>query len=146
MCLVTNNPIPKVADKNIPVWKVVKRVEMPFFRLYSYYSIYYSSFKIGLSDHFPLTVTPRELSPTIEIPENNKHTYCVTSGVIHVLSNKNAAEKLLRMEKSPYLWSSIHHFAILKGYIPIGTSYFEGDSNDLAATKIIFEKEEEICV
>lgn len=144
MCLITNNHIPKVADKDIPIWKVVKRIEMPFFMIYSYYSIYYSYFNIGSSDHFPLTVIPQELSPKIEISENNKDMYCITSGVIHVLKTKEAATRLLKLERGPFTW--FPPLTILKGYIPIGASYFEGDSDDLAATKIIFEKEEELCV
>lgn len=147
MCLITNTNIPKVADTNIPVWKVVKRVSLPFFGVYSYYSLYFSSFKIGASNQFPITVTPKELSPTLETVQYNKPPYFVTSGVIHVVKTEEAAKRLLEVENKPFLWLSTDSpLTILKGYIPIGTSYFEGSSQDLAATKIIFEKEEELCV
>ena len=112
MCLITNNPIPKIADEDIVCYKLVKRTKIK--------GVYKSSFQ-GFE-----YIIRRLYTNNINIRFVNKivKTWCLTYPYLMY----NIDEGMFHSYKSnltPIL-SPLPSCALLKCIIPKGAYYFEG--------------------
>lgn len=121
MCLYTKSVFPRWATKNIPVYK-----------------------ELLISQDGSL-VTPWMFT---KVPldgilrAKNTHPYFlpteIKGGYIHVYSENSAVVKR-RYNIESTLGPRKHGMIIVKGYIPKGTRYYIGESNELCAKKVVLE-------
>lgn len=122
MCLITQKFFPRIALRNIPIYKEVTTSFYSLKDTNDYYSLIRQSF-IGKRNSFPI----------IQVPDSKFKFSCkarfglriVEGGFIHCYKRIN--------------WAS-HYSKLLIGYIPRGTFYYQS-SNEYAARKIIYTGE-----
>lgn len=131
MCLYTKSKNPKIAKKDIKVYKIV-RLKM---REGLFYTPYVET---------SLTEVPFENKESIEFDAQNSAEvgtvlYRVSEGFIHAYANKEFAEYNLEQFKLAYPTAT---YLIVDGIIPKGTKYFEDYfSDDICAKKIEYDWE-----
>ena len=112
MCLSTNEMNPKIAEENIPVWKVIGRDGL---------SPYYCEFKWKRGLNMAVDDGESE-EPTEVVRESLFHSglYFIESGWLHAFSNEQTAKNVFRQDFDET------QYKLAKMYIPKGTHYYTG--------------------
>ena len=130
MCLFTDNPISKVADKPIRVWKLLTKFQSPINGSYSYRTPYMDT-PVKIGEILQASCPAQELIPCSTF--KSTMFMVMDQGVHAFISKKNAI-----LEE--YL---ISHGIIAEWEIPVGAKYWVGNGSskdEIAATEMKFIK------
>lgn len=125
MCLYVKGPrISRIAKEDIPIFKeLVKTYDYRRFpEVDSYFTTSVVYFRVPSSG----ILTPTE-NPTYIFPK------MISGGYIHCRLNLSYGA----LYEEETIGKEEHKFIFVKGYIPKGTRYYIGDSDDICAKKVI---------
>ena len=112
MCLIVNNPIPKIADKDIVCYKLVRRTKIK-----GIYKSYFQGFEYIIRQLYISNINSKFIDKIIYY--RTFLGYSVEEGMFHSFINSY-----------PGTLSSPLYSALLKCIIPKGAYYYEGKFND----------------
>lgn len=136
MCLEKKSRIPRIATKNIIVYKILKSEDNKLFTQFYGYKVEIGKTYKGIFDKYHIFI-----KHGLRIFTNNIicflislfYSKFITSGYIHSYSS---------YANIPYIFKYcyINNYYIIKCIIPRGTLYFIGKDNDIASRKIKYIK------
>ena len=118
MCLIVNNPIPKIADKDIICYKLVKRTKIK-----GIYKSNFQRFEYVIRQLYTNNLDIRFADKVIKnlcLSHPHLGIYAIEEGMFHSYEN----------HLYPVILSPLPNCALLKCIIPKGAYYFEGDFGD----------------
>ena len=114
MCLIVNNPIPKIADKDIVCYKMVTK-----YRIKGVYLSEYQSFEY---------IIGRLYTNNIDVKHSEALLQTIYRKDTSLTGTYSISDFMFHSYQSPYKYS-IRADTIVKCVIPKGAYYFEGKHN-----------------
>lgn len=121
MCLFKKSKIPRIALKNIVVYKILRAYKLDGKK---YYETFIRNFQVNLD-----CIYTGKFDRYESLYKSFKEPW-INSGYIHSFNSLEKAKKILNSPDA----------CIVECIIPIGTLYWKGDNNEIASRKLKYNK------